>query len=75
MNYLQQQDAIADAADEFPSEFGLSAWPGERFKISRGDSYHSGSQVMLYTHIRKADGTWEAFCKGTVAELKAAVRA
>lgn len=75
--YEKDQQMIADAVKLFPAEFGLSAWPGDRFKISRADSYvMTGSgTVMLYTAIKGADGMFRAFAKGGVSELLAAVTA
>ncbi len=71
MNHRQQEAAIATAAAEFPAEFGLRAFPGDRFKIVPRDCYmRSETEVMLYTHVKRGD-TWLAFAKGTPAELKA----
>jgi hypothetical protein len=84
MSYEEQRRAVEAAAAEFPAEFGLKAWPGERFKIGIGDSYVKDSDwksnnptpvVMLYTHIKKADGSWAGFAKGTAADLRREVRA
>ena len=65
--YQEQQGLIDAAIAEFPSEFGLRAFPGKRFYISRGASYWSDNGgPMLYTYT--AEGL--AFAKGTVEELK-----
>lgn len=73
LSYEKQLEAITAAAAEFPKEFGLAAYPGDRFKISTLASYHNGTQVMLYTQIKKGD-QWLDFAKGTAAELRAQVR-
>ena len=63
------------AISAFPAEFGLRAFPGERFRISPSLSYVSDGVVLLYTEIKDAayetNSTrgWTAFCKGTVQEL------
>lgn len=59
---------IADAVSQFPPEFGLRGFPGERFRVSLRDSYVSDGVVMVYTE-RDAGGMWLAFAKGTVGEL------
>lgn len=70
-NYVAQQEAIMEAIDMFPAEFGLAAFSGKRFRISHGSSYYSEVEgVMLYLQIQKPDG-WVDFCKGTVSELRA----
>lgn len=66
----EKQAAIA----KFPAEFGLRAFPGERFKISPQASYFSDypapNTLYLYTYIQKSDGGWSSFSKGTANELR-----
>ena len=63
---------VTDAIAQFPKEFGLRNFPGETFKISPFHSYLSDypapGTVYLYTY-RRVGETWEAFAKGTPAEL------
>jgi hypothetical protein len=73
MTFNEQQKAIADAIALFPAEFGLRAFPGLVFRISKAASYVSGNEVMLYTVIREGDH-WNDFLKGTVAEMRSQVR-
>lgn len=70
LSYEEEQQAIKDAIARFPEEFGLRAFPGDRFRISEGASYYSASNgVMLYTQ-RKVGKEWRDFCKGTECELR-----
>lgn len=63
-------DTTLDAAiAKFPSTFGLRAFPGETFRLSRSASYMSGPTPMLYTERLCEDGTWRDFAKGTTEEL------
>jgi hypothetical protein len=68
MNYEQQQQLIKSEANRFPAEFGLRAFPGERFKIMLSDSYISDGRVVLYTGIKTKSG-FQAFAKGSAGEL------
>ncbi len=70
MTYAQQQERMKLAAEEFPSEFGLRAFPGKRFSISLAASYVTDDGViMLYTQVKTGDD-WLAFAKGTPQELR-----
>lgn len=70
INWDEQQRIVTAAAAEFPSEFGLRAFPGDRFRINIADSYvNDDGSVWLYLGIRKGD-QWPAFGKGTPAELR-----
>lgn len=62
---------IQAAIEKFPALFGLRAFPGKIFRISRIHSYISENRVILYTEVRDADGVrfW-SFAKGTAAELR-----
>lgn len=69
MDYLEAKQAVKEAAKQFPEEFGLQAFPGERFSISEDASYVNDKDVvMLYVYVKKGD-RWMSFAKGTVAEL------
>lgn len=71
MTWTAQQEAVADAASNFPKEFGLRGFPGKVFSVSRGASYFSDREgVMLYTYIREDGGQWAAFAKGSPSELR-----
>ncbi|HKV44607.1 MAG TPA: hypothetical protein VJT32_08040 [bacterium] len=67
---------IADTIAQFPAEFGLRAFPGERFRISRMSSYASDwpvpGTIYLYTQRRVGD-RWLDFAKATPAELRTQV--
>lgn len=77
----EQSAAIDAAIAKFPAEFGLRAFPGKRFSIHRGASlwdsglYHGKPDhepgPLFYLFIFAEDtGRWEAFAKGTPAELR-----
>lgn len=70
-NEQRDADAISKAIAQFPERFSLIHAPNRMFRISRANSYVSGSgRVMLYTEIlREEDGAWLSYCKGTVNEL------
>ncbi len=68
------QEAIRDAIAEFPAEFGLRAFPGERFRISEAACFVSEGRVVLYTYVLR-DGNWLAFAKGSPAELRREITA
>lgn len=69
----KKPDPIAEAIASFPETFGLSAYPGDRFKISRTASYISDSLgLQLYVQVER-DGQWVDFSKGTPVELRAQV--
>ena len=79
---FNERELIADAISTFPAEFGLRGFPGKTFQLSQAASYYSPAfegndwvkahdgQVMLYTAIKRDDGTWAAFAKGTIEELR-----
>lgn len=70
MGSKEHEEMVAKAAKSFPSTFGLRAFQGDRFKILPGESYVSDAVVMLYVGRQQPDdGTFRAFCKGTVSEL------
>jgi len=70
-----QKDATLEAAiARFPEEFGLRAFRGDKFRISRSASYFQSffdiNSLMLYTERLCEDGEWKDFCKGTETELR-----
>ena len=72
--YQETKDAVSKAKADFPSVFGLAAFPGEIFRISDAHSYFNDSDVlMLYTE-RKSKGEWQSFAKASASELRLQVR-
>ena len=77
--YAEQERLIDAAVATFPEEFGMRAFPGKRFRISRGSSYWSDGYYMgepkfppgphLYVYVEE-DGDWLSFAKGTPTELR-----
>ena len=67
----KQKKAVEKAVAEFPGEFGLRAYPGERFRVSESASYWSDyeNRPLLYTE-RYVDGEWRDFAKGTAEKLR-----
>ncbi len=62
---------IKEAIVLFPSEFGLSSFPSERFRISEWASYiNDKNEVMIYLDRKMPDDTWLNFAKGTIEEVK-----
>jgi hypothetical protein len=65
--------ALAAAIAEFPAEFGLRAFPGRVFRISKSASYvNDAGELVLYAAL-KADAYWQDFAKVTPAELRSQV--
>lgn len=75
----RRRQAILDSAiARFPKEFGLKAFPGQKFMINRAQSYwdtgmYQGKPTyppgpMLYVYVY-TDGGWQAFAKGRPDEL------
>jgi len=71
--YNENLERVRLAAAKFPVEFGLRAFPGERFSISLSGSYvNDYNEVQLYTSIWSAKlNRWSSFAKGSPAELQA----
>lgn len=67
--HICQENRIKTEIAKFPAEFGMRAYPGERFKISFTASYFSDSTLYLYTVVKRGDA-WASFCKGTASELR-----
>jgi hypothetical protein len=65
----EQQAILDETIKTFPEEFGLRAFPGDRFRISEHSSYFSGKTLYLYTEIAIGD-KWLSFAKGTPAQLR-----
>jgi hypothetical protein len=73
----KERTCFAAVLATFPATFGLSAFPGETFRISEQSSYFNGpftdptrGTLMLYTERLAKDGTWLDFAKGTECELR-----
>lgn len=63
------QKRIDEAIALFPEIFGLRAFPGDVFRISRSFSYVNDSDVLqLATEVKRGDA-WLSFAKGEIAEL------
>jgi hypothetical protein len=74
MSYQEDQELIKHEAGKFPPEFGLRAFPRDKFKILLGDSYMSEGRVILYVGINgDRPDEWQAFCKGSPSELRTQV--
>jgi hypothetical protein len=70
---LKREQQLAAAIAEFPAEFGLRAFPGRVFRISKSASYvNDAGQPVLYAAL-KADAHWQDFAKVTPAELRSQV--
>tara|TARA_Y100000389_G_scaffold201608_2_gene244764 strand:- start:7457 stop:7735 length:279 start_codon:yes stop_codon:yes gene_type:complete len=64
---------ISDLEDRFGRVFGLRAFPGDRFSISRTHSYVTGprlgAQPIIYVYRWNDKGEWwQSFSKGDVDE-------
>ena len=70
---LKLRQIIHDLEQKYGEVFGLRAFPGDRFKISKGASYvtfYDGVlRFMIYVY-RLDDDKWEAFSKGTPTECR-----
>lgn len=74
IGYDEQRAMIDAAMAWFPEKFGLASFPGDIFRIGRASSYvNDASVIMLYIE-RLVGGEWQAFSKGTEAELRASIR-
>lgn len=70
LTWDQEQEAVKKAAEAFPDEFGLRAFPGDTFSISLPASFYSEAYgVQLYVYVKR-DDKWLAFSKGTPEELR-----
>lgn len=70
LTWEQQREAVQEAVQRFPDEFGLRNFPGKKFCISKSASYY-GNEVMLYTYVwDTVSNEWHAFAKGTERELR-----
>lgn len=76
ISYAAREKAVKEAVAEFPTEFGLRAFPNARFRASLSASYWSdlNHAPLVYTQRRSEatlrDGEWIDFAKGTVTELR-----
>lgn len=70
--YETSREAIQAAISEFPPVFGMRAFFGDLFRVSPSASFFSGSELLLYTQVKRGDD-WLDFCKGTSDELLAEV--
>jgi hypothetical protein len=70
-SYDEERRLIHEDALKLPAEFGLRAFPGQRFRVNEGQSYwHEGREaIVLYLDIDSGFGsgdTWRAFSKDTI---------
>lgn len=56
-------------AKEFPEEFGLRAFPGQRFRVNLRDCYISDGQSIIYVD-NLWNGKWVSFAKDTAENLR-----
>ena len=73
LTYEQQKAKVKGEAEAFPLTFGLRGFPESTFRVNLGNSYiHDRTgEVVLYLDIRHSvSGEWQAFGKGSAAELK-----
>lgn len=72
IDWATAQKLIADQIQTFPTEFGLRAFPGDRFRISPRASYvNDAGIVQLYTQrLNTTLITWQDFAKGSPEELR-----
>lgn len=69
MEARAQEQAVQKAAFEFPAEFGLREFPGDRFKVLVRESYvNSAGFVVLYLGLKKTTG-WMPFMKARPAQI------
>jgi len=70
LSYKQQEALVAEAIKGFPASFGLKAFRGQVFTISKASSYYSskgGVQLVLLTE------TGQDFLRTNPQELKGCV--
>lgn len=70
LTYDEEQAAVRRVCDSFPATFGLRAFPGDLFRVSRRASYYSKPEVQVYTQIWSEGDVWLDFAKGTEQELR-----
>ncbi len=68
LSYQEREAALKAAIAQFPAEFGLRAFPGERFRIEPAACFYAERGPVLYVY-RKVEGAWIAFSKGSAEEL------
>jgi hypothetical protein len=73
--YRETQTLVANAIAELPRSFGLRAFPGRSFFISRTSSYWSETQGAILLVIVGKDelGNRRDFGKGTLSEIRAQI--
>lgn len=60
--------ALKEAIATFPATFGLRAFGGDTFRVSRRASYTSDEGPVIYVEVLRR-GEWFDFAKGAPATL------
>ena len=69
-DYTAEKGLVSAWIKAFPTTFGLRAFPGDTFKLSRRASFYSpGVGVQLYVFRQSDNGDWLEFSKATPQEL------
>lgn len=70
LGYEEQKQMVATAVAQLPEEFGLRAFPGERFRPLLHESYvNNHGEVLVYIGIVKGEKCL-AFDKDTVRRIQ-----
>ena len=70
IGWNEQQKMVDAAMAQFPDTFGLRAYPGQTFRISKSSSYVNDNGVLvLYTEVQRG-AYWLSSAKGSVDELR-----
>jgi hypothetical protein len=64
-----QYSEVRAAIANFPGEFGLRAFPGRRFAISKSASFYDGHGVQPVVVLVQPDGSRSDWARGGVGEL------
>lgn len=65
----KKTDLVQNTIDSFPPVFGLRAFPGVVFRLSRTHSRLVDGRVMLYTESKR-EAWWCLHTRGTESELR-----
>jgi len=63
-------EALEKEIASFPENFGLRAFPGKIFRVSKEASYVSEGRIELYVFVRAPGEEWLAWGKGSPEELR-----
>lgn len=80
MSRIDEQNQIKAAVAKFPAEFGLRAFPGDRFRLDSKSSYFSAGRLVLYTMVWRecpfsgiSDSRWLSFSSCSERELNSEI--